>query len=100
MAGGICGLAGGNARGNAQHDCNCPVDPKIQCCGFDTLGLPRCCGLGACGGTDGLTCALYGQGCNAGVPCCNGVQCTYSPTGAACGETQAGCTCFNPAIVP
>ncbi len=191
VAGGICGLSGGNACGNAQHDCECPVSPKIQCCGFDTLGLPRCLGFGQCGdagtgifkgtdpaccrqggqtchtaseccnlspcvpdetgtlrclgttpndggivclpsggkctatgdcctglvcnitpgagsgtcgappGTDGgtPTCALYGQGCNGSVTCCNGVSCTYSADGSLC-NGRTGCTCFNPTIIP
>jgi hypothetical protein len=200
VPGGVCGLSGGNACGNSQHDCDCPVDPKIQCCGFDTLGLPRCLGFGACSGGDGGTgifkgtdpsccvqpgnvcntsaeccnlspcvpdssgtlrcltttpndggivcvasggtctatgdcctglvcnispgaasgtcatpppvgggdggtdgppavCALYGQGCNAGVTCCGGVQCTYSADNSAC-NGRTGCTCYTPVIVP
>ena len=43
---------------------------------------------------DAGVCALYGQACNAGVPCCNSVQCTYSPTNAAC-TGQQGCTCYD-----
>jgi len=192
VAGGICGLSGNNACGNAQHDCECPVNPKIQCCGFDTLGLPRCLGSGQCGdggigifkGSDPLccrqggqtchtaseccnlspcvpdstgtlrclgttpndggivclpsggrctatgdcctglvcnitpgaasgscgtppgtpdagtpTCALYGQGCNGGVTCCNNQPCTYSVDGTAC-NGRTGCTCFNPLVIP
>ena len=174
VPGGICKLTGGaNACSNAESDCTCAVSPKAQCCAYDTLGLPRCLGSGACGATaapessteripsvagrparpatpppsaaasppasptrparcaasppprrrrhrlrpqrrglhrhrrllhghdvcnfagggrgtcgppstppaaDAGVCALYGQGCNAATPCCNGVQCTYSPT--------------------
>jgi hypothetical protein len=192
VAGGICGLSGANACGNSQHDCDCPVDPKIQCCSFDTLGLPRCLGFGQCGDggtgifkgtdpaccrqggqtcntaseccnlspcvpdstgtlrclgtpptdggivclpsggrctatgdcctglvcnitpgapsgtcgnaptpTDGGTpnCALYGQGCNGVVTCCNNVPCTYSADGTAC-NGRTGCTCFSPTVIP
>jgi len=47
---------------------------------------------------DAGVCALYGQACNAGTPCCNGVQCTYSPTNAAC-SGQQGCTCYDPIMI-
>ncbi len=192
VPGGICGLSGANACGNAQHDCDCPVNPKIQCCGFDTLGLPRCLGFGSCGdggtgiwkgsdpaccrkggetchtaseccnlapcvpdstgtlrclgttpgdggivclpaggkctatgdcctglvcnitpgagsgscgtppgATDGgtPTCALYGQGCNGTVGCCNNIPCVYSVDGTAC-NGRTGCTCYDPHIIP
>ena len=45
--------------------------------------------------TDAGVCALYGQECNANTPCCNGVQCTYSPTNSAC-NGKTGCTCYTP----
>jgi len=44
-------------------------------------------------------CALYGQACNAATPCCNNVQCTYSPKNAPCGPTDTGCTCYNPITI-
>ncbi len=61
-------------------------------------------GTGTCGPpptpppADAGVCALYGQACNAGTPCCNGVQCTYSPTNTVC-NGQQGCTCYNPIVI-
>ena len=194
VPGGICRLTGGtNACSNAESDCECALNPKVACCAYDTLGLPRCLGSGTCtdgstgafsgadpkccraagqtcntaaeccglapcvpdatgalhclgsktdggiacvesGGTctatgdcctglvcnitpgagsgkcgppstppppDAGVCALYGQGCNANTPCCNNVQCTYSPTNSKCdfGVDNQGCTCYTPIVI-
>src|ERR1022692_4495741 len=92
VPGGICRLTGGtNACANAQSDCECVVSPKAQCCAFDTLGLPRCLGSGACGngdggtgifsGTDPACCRQPGQTCNSAAECCNLSPCVPDSTG-------------------
>jgi hypothetical protein len=112
VPGGICRLTGGNACTNAQSDCECPVSPKVQCCGFDTLGLPRCRGYGACGdggtgiftATDPACCRQAGQTCNTAAECCNLTPCVPDSTGTlrclnrpsdggiACVPAEGACT--------
>ena len=74
-----------------------------DCCTGLVCNVAPGAGSGTCGAPpssgDAGVCALYGQGCNGSVPCCNGVQCTYSPNDSVCAG-QAGCTCFNPTVVP
>jgi hypothetical protein len=56
------------------------------------------CGTPPTATPDAGVCALYGQACNDSTPCCNNVQCTYSPTNSKCAG-QTGCTCFNPIAI-
>jgi hypothetical protein len=92
VPGGICRLTGGtNACSNAQSDCECALDPKVACCAYDTLGLPRCLGSGACAGADGgvgvfagsdqTCCRPSGGTCNTAAECCNLVPCVPDATG-------------------
>jgi len=92
VPGGICRLTGGPACTNAQSDCACPVDPKVQCCAFDRLGLPRCLGTGSCGadggtgtgifnGTDPNCCRKPGDTCATSAECCNLIPCVPDSTG-------------------
>jgi hypothetical protein len=90
VPGGICRLTGGNnACSNAQSDCTCAVDPKAQCCAYDTLGLPRCLGSGTCAdggvgvfnGTDPNCCRQPGQTCNTAAECCGLVPCVPDSSG-------------------
>jgi hypothetical protein len=92
VPGGICRLTGGaNACSNAESDCECVVSPKAQCCAYDTLGLPRCLGSGACGadggatgifsGTDPNCCRKPGQTCNTAAECCGLSPCVPDATG-------------------
>ena len=95
VPGGICRLTGGPACTNAQSDCACPVDPKVQCCAFDRLGLPRCLGTGSCGadggtgtgifnGTDPNCCRKPGDTCATSAECCNLIPCVPDSTGTYC----------------
>jgi hypothetical protein len=89
VPGGICKLNGNaNACSNAESDCECAVSPKIACCAYDTLGLPRCLGSGA--GADGGTCIFGGstsccrqpgQTCNTAAECCGLSPCVPDSTG-------------------
>ena len=90
VPGGICKLTGGaNACSNAESDCECALSPKAQCCAYDTLGLPRCLGSGACGdggvgvfsGTDPACCRQPGQTCNTAAECCGLAPCVPDSTG-------------------
>ena len=92
VPGGICKLSGNsNACSNAESDCACAVSPKAQCCAYDTLGLPRCLGSGACGadggatgifsGTDPNCCRKAGQTCNTAAECCGLAPCVPDSTG-------------------
>jgi hypothetical protein len=90
VPGGICRLTGGqNACSNAESDCECAVDPKVACCGYDTLGLPRCLGSGACAdggtgvfaGSDPNCCRQPGQTCNTAAECCGLTPCVPDSTG-------------------
>ena len=114
VPGGICRLTGGPACTNAQSDCECAVSPKVACCAFDRLGLPRCVGSGACGGADGGTgvfvgtdpncCKKPGDVCATSAECCNLIPCvpddsgvfrclTNTPTDAGVVCVAAGGTC-------
>jgi len=114
VPGGICKLTGGNACSNSQSDCECPESPKVKCCAFDRLGLPRCLGSGTCSGADGGTgifkgtdpncCRKAGDTCATSAECCNLAPCipdssgTYrclgsTPDGGtACVQSQGTCT--------
>jgi hypothetical protein len=92
VPGGICRLTGGaNACSNAQSDCECVVSPKVACCAYDTLGLPRCLGSGTCAGADGGTgvfsgtdptcCRKPGDTCNTSAECCGLTPCVPDSTG-------------------
>ncbi|MFL5307600.1 MAG: hypothetical protein ACJ8F1_20440 [Polyangia bacterium] len=90
VPGGICKLSGNaNACSNAESDCECAVSPKAQCCAYDTLGLPRCLGSGACpdgstgifSGTDPKCCRPAGQTCNTAAECCGLAPCVPDSTG-------------------
>jgi hypothetical protein len=92
VPGGICKLTGGtNACSNAQSDCECVVSPKIACCAYDTLGLPRCLGSGTCPAADGGTgifsgtdpncCRKPGDTCNTSAECCGLIPCVPDSTG-------------------
>jgi hypothetical protein len=90
VPGGICKLKNGtNACSNAQSDCTCAVSPKVACCAFDTLGLPRCLGSGPCSdgstgvynGTDPKCCRAGGQTCNTASECCGLAPCVPDATG-------------------
>ena len=90
VPGGICRLTGGaNACSNAQSDCECVLNPKAQCCAYDTLGLPRCLGSGSCGdgstgvfaGQDPKCCRQAGQTCNTSAECCGLTPCVPDATG-------------------
>jgi hypothetical protein len=92
VPGGICKLSGNaNACSNAESDCECVVSPKAQCCAYDTLGLPRCLGSGACGADGGATgifngsdpncCRQPGQTCNTAAECCHLSPCVPDSTG-------------------
>jgi len=90
VPGGICKLPGGNACTNAQSDCDCPVSPKVQCCAFDRLGLPRCLGSGTCSsdggtgvykGSDPSCCRKAGDTCSTSAECCNLAPCVPDSTG-------------------
>src|SRR5450432_118635 len=91
VPGGICRLTGGaNACSNAESDCECVVSPKVQCCAYDTLGLPRCLGSGACNGDAGTgifkgddpnCCRQPGQTCNTAAECCHLSPCVPDSTG-------------------
>jgi hypothetical protein len=91
VPGGICRLTGGaNACSNAQSDCECVVSPKVACCAYDTLGLPRCLGSGSCAdgttgvfsGVDSNCCRAAGQSCNTSAECCGLAPCVPDSTGA------------------
>src|ERR1022692_4838654 len=110
VPGGICRLTGGaNACSNAQSDCECVVSPKVQCCAYDTLGLPRCLGSGACNGDGGTgifkgddpnCCRQPGQTCNTAAECCHLSPCVPDSTGTLrCLTTtpnDGGIICVSP----
>jgi hypothetical protein len=90
VPGGICRLTGGaNACSNAQSDCTCAISPKVACCHYDTLGLPRCVGSGTCSdgstgvfvGSDPKCCRAPGQTCNTASECCGLRPCVPDSTG-------------------
>jgi hypothetical protein len=93
VPGGICKLSGNaNACSNAESDCECVVSPKIACCAYDTLGLPRCLGSGTCGGADGGATGIFvgtdpnccrkpGDTCNTAAECCGLTPCVPDSTG-------------------
>lgn len=54
---------------------------KCSLCQLDTLGIPRCNGLGAC--------RQPGETCSSAADCCNDLPCIPGPTGELiCGQTQ------------
>jgi len=87
----VCVSSGGTCT--ATGDCCTGLVCNVAGGGTGTCGPPPTPPL-----ADAGACALYGQACNAGTPCCNAVQCTYSPTNAAC-SGQQGCTCYNPIMI-
>jgi hypothetical protein len=107
VPGGICRLTGGNnACSNAQSDCICSVDPKVACCAFDTLGLPRCVGSGSCTdgstgvfvGTDPNCCIKAGDTCHTSSECCGLVPCVPDSTGTLrclTGTPDGGIVCVK-----
>jgi len=78
---------------SARNDC-CAGPGNSGICQLDTLGVPRCNGLGT-------MCQMTGQTCSYNGDCCNGLPCVPDMNGILhCGASQCqmnGATCTNSA---
>ena len=93
--GDVCHYQNYQTCGNssARNDC-CAAPGNSGVCKLDTLGVPRCYGLGT-------MCQMSGQTCSYSGDCCNGLPCVPNSQGQlVCGASQCqmmGQTCTNTA---
>jgi hypothetical protein len=83
--------AGTCANSSDRNDC-CACIAKKDCCKIDSVGIPRCNGIGGIDG--GIPCVPVGGNCTFDGNCCNGAPCVPDSTGQLkCGAGTDGGSC-------